>query len=250
MSDSVSTSAQSQQAQRQGLIGTVLGMPLRLLGVLIASLLLSIVVECVGMHVFWKDQGWRHSQAMLEYELSHLSRDFVRSAVLREPGRTAQQVVGAGYEWLVVRTRLEARVAGGAERARAPSRVEQRNFRYYLSLVYVWAEAYLIAAAFTTLTFAVRLLILVLTLPLFVLAAFVGFVDGLVRRDVRRFGAGRESGFLYHRAKATLLPLAVAPWVVYLAMPWSVHPTLVLLPGAVLLGVVLSITVSSFKKYL
>lgn len=120
----------------------------------------------------------------------------------------------------------------------------------YLSLVYVSSEAYLIAAAFTTLTFGVRLLILVLTLPLFVLAAFVGFVDGLVRRDVRRFGAGRESGFLYHRAKAALFPLAVAPWVVYLAVPWSVHPTLVLFPGAVLLGFVLSLTVSSFKKYL
>ena len=28
-----------------------------------------------------------------------------------------------------------------------------RNFRYWISRVYVWAESYLIAAAFTTLTF-------------------------------------------------------------------------------------------------
>src|SRR3546814_18422025 len=61
---------------------------------------------------------------------------------------------------------------------------------------------YLNAAAFTTLTFLVRLLHLVLTLPLILLAAFVGLVDGLVRRDVRKFGAGRESGFFYHRATA------------------------------------------------
>jgi hypothetical protein len=47
-----------------------------------------------------------------------------------------------------------------------------------------------------------------------VLAAFVGLVDGLVRRDVRRFGAGRESGFLHHRAKAALAPLAMPPWMV------------------------------------
>jgi len=50
-------------------------------------------------------------------------------------------------------------------------------------------------------------------------AAFVGLIDGLVRHDVRRFGAGREFGFLYHRAKASLWPLVVLPWVVYLALP-------------------------------
>src|SRR3546814_9805665 len=91
-----------------------------------------------------------------------------------------------------------------AERARAPSHGQARNFRYYISQAYVWTESYLIAAAFTTLTFLVRLLVLVLTLPLIFTAAFVGLIDGLVRRDVRRFGAGRESGFIYHRAKASL----------------------------------------------
>lgn len=40
------------------------------------------------------------------------------------------------------------------------------NFRYYISQVYVWTENYLIAAAFTALTFLVRLLVLVMTLPL------------------------------------------------------------------------------------
>ena len=55
-------------------------------------------------------------------------------------------------------------------------------------------------------------------------AAFVGLVDGLVRRDIRRFGAGRESGFIYHRARASLIPLAVLPWVTYLALPFRREP--------------------------
>src|SRR3546814_14812036 len=100
-----------------------------------------------------------------------------------------------------------------AERARAPSHGQTRNFRYYISQVYVWAENYLIAAAFTTLTFLVRLLVLVLTLPLIFTAAFVGLIDGLVRRDVRRFAHGRESGFTSHPAMACLLPLALLTWV-------------------------------------
>ena len=62
------------------------------------------------------------------------------------------------------------------------------------------------------LVFLVRLLVLILILPLFVMAAFVGLVDGLVRRDVRGFGAGRRN-----RASSTtgpgrtLMPLAVLP---------------------------------------
>lgn len=137
-----------------------------------------------------------------------------------------------------------------AAQARTPSQTPARDARYYISQTYIWAENYLIAAAFTTLTFTVRLLVLVLTLPLFILAAFIGLVDGLVRRDVRKFGAGRESGFVYHRAKATLMPLAILPWIIYLTLPVSVHPLLVLLPCAVLLGAVVCITAASFKKYL
>lgn len=95
-----------------------------------------------------------------------------------------------GYEWVSVRSGLLERTSQTAERARAPSQGKSqdgvRNFRYYISQVYVWAESYLIAAAFTTLTFLVRLLVLVLTPPLISTAAFVGLIDGLVRRDVRR----------------------------------------------------------------
>ena len=249
MSDPAST-AQRQQQRRQGLIATAISLPLRLFGVLIASLMLSILIECVGMHLFWKDQGWRHAQSMLQYELGHLSNHFTRSAIVQEPGRTAHRLVETSYEWVFVKTGLLDKMSDTAERARAPGQGQSRDFRYFISQVYVWAERYLIAAAFITLTFMVRLLVLVLTLPLVLTAVFVGLVDGLVRRDVRKFGAGRESGFVYHRAKASLLPLAILPWVIYLAMPVSVHPLLILLPSAALLGLAVALTASSFKKYL
>ena len=119
MKDAAST-AQREQNQRQGLIVGTLTLPFRLLGVLIGSLLFSIVVECVGMHLFWKDQGWRHSQQMLQYELGHLSSHFTRSVVVQEPGRTAHQLVDTGYEWVFVRSGLLERMSQTAERARAP----------------------------------------------------------------------------------------------------------------------------------
>ncbi|UVH51895.1 TIGR03747 family integrating conjugative element membrane protein [Pseudomonas sp. CBS] len=247
MKDPAST-AQWEQSQRQGLILSTITLPFRLLGVLMGSLLFSIVVECVGMHLFWKDQGWRHSQEMLQYELNHLSTHFTRSVVVREPGRTATHLVDVGYEWAFLRSGLLARMTQTAEPA--PSKAQPHDFKYYISHVYIWVESYLIAAAFTTLTFLVRLLVLALTLPLIFTASFVGLIDGLVRRDVRRFGAGRESGFIYHRAKASLMPLALVPWVTYLALPISVHPLIILLPSAAMLGIAVGLTAGSFKKYL
>ncbi|CAI1233071.1 TIGR03747 family integrating conjugative element membrane protein [Serratia ficaria] len=249
MNDPAST-AQRQQNRQQGLIAGIVTLPFRLFGVLCGSLLLCIVIECVGMHLFWPEQGWQHAQGMLNYEQAQLSGHFTRSALVQEPGRTAQWLVEQVYEWIFVKTGLLEWMRNAANQASAPSQSTTRDFRYYISQAYVWIESYLIAAAFTTLVFIVRLLVLVLTLPLFLMAAFVGLVDGLVRRDIRRFGAGRESGFIYHRAKASLMPLAVLPWVIYLALPLSVSPLLILLPSAVLLGLATDIAAGSFKKYL
>ncbi|WP_134447983.1 DUF4400 domain-containing protein, partial [Pseudomonas aeruginosa] len=114
MKDAAST-AQREQNHRQGLIVGTITLPFRLLGVLIGSLLFSIVVECAGMHLFWKDQGWRHSQQMLRYELGHLSNHFTRSVVVQEPGRTAHELVDTGYEWVFVRSGLLERMSQTAE---------------------------------------------------------------------------------------------------------------------------------------
>lgn len=46
------------------------------------------------------------------------------------------------------------------------------------------------------------------------------------------------------------MPLAVLPWVIYLALPMSLHPLLILLPAAVSLGLAMNIAAGSFKKYL
>ena len=249
MKDPASTT-QREQTHQRGLLTSIVTLPLRMLGVLIGSLLLSIIIECIGMHLFWSEQGWRHAQNMLDYELNHLSSHFTRSAVVQEPGRTAHLLVDEAYDWIFVKTGLLDWMGQASARARAPSHSGARDIRHCISQIYVWSENYLIAAAFTTLTFVVRLLVLVLTLPLFLMAAFVGLIDGLVRRDIRKFGAGRESGFVYHRAKASLMPLAVLPWIIYLTLPVSVHPLLVLLPSAALLGLAVNITAASFKKYL
>ena len=249
MSDPVAT-AQRQQVRQQSFIASIVTLPLRLFGVLCGSLLLSIAIECVGLHFLWPEQGWHHAQTMLHFELAQVSEHFTRSVVVHEPGRSARRLTEYAYDWLFVKSGLLAWITDAAAQAHAGADNTVHDFRYYLGQVSVHVEAYLIAAAYTVLVFLVRLLVLCLTLPLFFLAAFVGLVDGLVRRDVRKFGAGRESGFVYHRAKASLMPLAMLPWVVYLALPFSIHPLFILLPCAALLGFAVDVAASTFKKHL
>lgn len=243
------TTARRQQSSQQGWIAAVLTFPIRFAAVMLGALLLSILIELAGLHLFWADEGWRHSERMLQYELAQLSSHFKQSPLVSDPSRTADALISRTYQMLLV----DSGVAEWAREAsaRAQSEPESRiSFKRLLGLAYLQLEDYGRAAVYTIMTFLVRLLILFLTLPLFAMAAFVGLVDGLVRRDLRKFGAGRESGFLYHRAKATLTPLAVLPWMIYLSLPVSIHPLFILLPSALLLGTAVNLTAGAFKKYL
>lgn len=98
--------AQRAQQQQQGAVASLVTLPFRLFGVLCGSLLLCIVIECVGMHFFWPQEGWHHAQAMLSHELDQFSVNFTRSALVQEPGRTARALVEHAYDWLFVKSGL------------------------------------------------------------------------------------------------------------------------------------------------
>jgi integrating conjugative element membrane protein (TIGR03747 family) len=233
-----------QPTQRPGLIISAIGLILRMIGLLIASLLFSILIEWAGLLFFWGDQGWRHSQVMLINELGWLSEHFKSSLLIQQPGPTIFQWLELLNKWLLVNTGF----ANFAQQARASS--QDNSFWSWTNQLYVSIEDFVLAAVYVTFTFAVRLTILILATPLFLLASFTGFVDGLVRRDLRKFGAGRESSFLYHRAKRAVVPLLFVPWTIYLSLPFSLNPIAIFLPCAVILGAAVAIVATTFKKYL
>ena len=240
--------AQQQQARQQGLLTGLITLPLRFIGVLLGSLLLCLLIELIGLHLFWPDQGWRHAQAMMTFELQQLSTHFTHSVMVQEPGRSAYRLVAWLHQTLLLDSGLLDWLKRMNEQAQAANTAI--GFNATLAHAVVYLERYMLAGFYTLATFLLRLLALAMTLPLFVLAALTGLVDGLVRRDLRRFCADRESGFLYHRARATILPLAVLPWVVYLALPVSLHPLWVRLPAAGALGAAVNVAAGSFKKHL
>lgn len=112
--------------------------------------------------------------------------------VIREPGRTAVWLTQTVHDWLVVKTGLQETVDGLTQYARSPEQQKAGSFdlRYEMGRAVVSLRDYGLAALYTVLTFCVRTVILLLTIPLFVLAAFTGLIDGLAQRDLRKIGPG------------------------------------------------------------
>jgi integrating conjugative element membrane protein (TIGR03747 family) len=96
-----------------------------------------------------------------------------------------------------------------------------------------------------------RLSVALYALPAFVLACLIGALDGMVRRDLRRWGGGRESSFVYHHAKHYTVWALTGGFGLYLSWPFGgFNPSYMVLAFTVLVAATLSTTVGAFKKYL
>lgn len=133
--------------------------------------------------------------------------------------------------------------------AKAPSRDEPR-LRASIHRSANRLAKYIVAAKNRVLVFGIRMTVLLFAMPVLVLCCIVALIDGFVRRDLRRWGGGRESGFIYHWAKQVALPLAVGAWIIYLVLPVSIHPSLAIFAFAALLSMATTAAAGTFKKYL
>lgn len=226
--------------KKSGLINALLSFIGNIFVVLIFSLFLSLVFEWVGIAFFWSEEREQHSYYIMIKELGYLSQDFTDSLLVSEPVKVSENVLRHVYEWVFVKTGIASWMNNAKTDPAA----------HWTYGIYAYATAYIEASVYVFFIFVIRLIILILTAPLFLLIALVGFVDGLVRRDLRRFGCGYESGFIYHHSKRTIKPIFIFAWLLYLSIPFSIHPNFVLVPAALLFGIAISVTSGSFKKYL
>ncbi len=238
--------AHPAQTAQQGTLTRLLGRVSQAVYWLLFALLFSIVLEWLGMVFWWPDEGLRHSREMLEAEVGYLQADFRRSLVSSDPAHFAQTVADKAYVVLFEWTRLVDLLGWLGK----PPMAGESGLRVRLHQLYQPLAQYILAALQITQVFALRLAILLLATPVFLLFGVMALVDGLVRRDLRRWGGGRESSFIYHWSKRSALPLLVTAWVIYLALPFSLHPSWVILPFATLFALSIAITASAFKKYL
>lgn len=235
-----------QRDVRRGLISRSLTTLAQGIQWLLFALVFSILIEWAGMAFWWPDEGLHHSRNMLAAEIGYLQTDFGRSLVSADPVRFTKTVADKTYYVLFEATRF----ADFMEWVGAPPRPGEAGLQARLHALVRPVAEYILAAMQVTQVFSVRLAILALAMPVFLLFGLVALVDGLVKRDLRRWGGGRESSFVYHWAKRSALPLLVLTWVLYLALPFSLHPSFIVLPFAMLFALSVAVTASTFKKYL
>ncbi|MFO1432929.1 MAG: TIGR03747 family integrating conjugative element membrane protein [Candidatus Competibacteraceae bacterium] len=212
---------------------------------LLLSLCLAILLEGLGLWCGWFDVT--HSQRRLDQELQYLAVGV--TSRWAPPARLAARWGQALYHGLFEVTHLvdalrwlDAPPPAGAESTPGVS------LRAWLHTGLQPLKTYGRVAMTTVQIVGVRLAVLALSAPVFLLVGVTALADGLVRRDRRRFSGGYESALLHHRARRCLWPLPLATAVLYLILPVQVPPAAVILPGAAVFAVALA--AATFKKYL
>ncbi|EID4215339.1 TIGR03747 family integrating conjugative element membrane protein, partial [Salmonella enterica] len=215
--------------RRPGLLGWIALLPGVLVGFCLGAWMLAIALEWLGDAFFWRNTCASHSEQILQ-----ATWQWWRSSA------------GAPV-WLVEDLAL---VSGKLQQGIATliASLNGQSGLFWTETVTTVIRCALLSASNTTLTFLLRLAILLQALPLFVLTITIGLIDGLVRRDLRRFGAGHESGFVYHHARRMIGSSLAAAGMAWLVLPFVLVPEYILVPGVIVIGVVVSITIGTFKK--
>lgn len=198
----------------QGPVGWLLSLAGRLIGLVIGALILRIVLELAGLYFWWPQETSRHVFQVMRRERVELV--------------IALQSHPSGDEILVL---LEK----GATHVLMANMFLQKPFTI---LVY------------TLVSFMQRLIWLSAMLPLICLCVVIGLTEGLVQRDLRRFGSGLESVFFHRYVIRSGSSVATTLWVVYLAQPLFLPTMLVLLPINLWFGITVWMVADSFKRWL
>ncbi|MFB2639915.1 DUF4400 domain-containing protein [Shewanella bicestrii] len=174
--------------------------------------------------------GAEHSRLMLQVEAGYLNTHFKDSLMGAKPiqfaGKTLSSIDEALFKPL------------GIDDYKMRS-IEERS----------WGWDYLVSAYTIVKVVILRLCILLLSLPAYVIFAGVGLVTGFVNRDLRKFGAGSESTDRYELSLKLISPSIILCFIVYLSWPNSINPAYVVVPFAAMFGYALHLTMSNYKKH-
>jgi len=224
----MSDTSSKANEEKQGIIARSVGLFFLIIGTYLGSLMLSIIIEWFGIFFEWWDPpGAEHSKQSLETELDWLNSDFKQ--IMIPPVSVALYSLEIMYELVVQATGLEwliQRLAGTAV------------YDYILSVAYVIELN------------AVRLAVIVMSLPALMIFAVFALIDGLSERDVRTWSGGHETSYVYHHAKSWITPFFILPIIVYLSSPWSIHPSIFIIVFALPFSYAIWLTAFYFKKYL
>lgn len=95
-----------------------------------------------------------------------------------------------------------------------------------------------------------KLVLLISATPLFFLSIMVGLIDGLNQRAIRAACLGRESTYVFHKSVPLARKIMCLVLGLWLCVPMTLPPSPIFVGLAVMLGFVMRVSASRFKKYL
>lgn len=238
----------SERPKPRGPVSALVAVVLAFLASMVTSLFLGTALEIIGLYTLWPAEGVSHAKSHVAEDLAYIQQ-FPRSLLAPDTTAFAQSMADWArwpFDKLAV-PQLIARASAVDPEVSAGKNAALRLLRRGTIELISWIEVFYYVAQDT----AIRLSVAFFALPAFFLAMMVGLVDGLVKRDLRKWCGGRESSFVYHHAKQFAGWSLTGGFALYLAWPFrGFNPTYMVLVFTVLVAATLSLTVSSFKKYL
>ena len=218
---------------------------MKLLWLLAIAWFFGICIEWAGLTFLWSDDGVQHSARMLSTELNYLNAGFRHWIVGIAPVDIATFWAMELRYWVFDFTHITDvfQWAANAPTDASYLRITLMNFTHFMAV-------YFYAAINSTQLFAVRLAVVFLSTPIFFLVGIAALTDGLVERELRKYGGGNESAFIYHKIKPWMRPALLSSWLLYLALPFSLHPNFIFVPAAMFFGLVVYLTSFWFKKFI
>lgn len=210
------------------------------------SWVFGTALTIAGDYSFWKGEGISQARRAVAEDFGYI-HGFPRSLIVEDTvvfARDLAELVTRPYVWLhaplfIARANALDPGAAAKPQARTARRIVREAGR--------WVEISLYVAQDTV----IRLAVAFYALPAFAMAILLGLIDGLVRRDLRKWSGGRESSFVYHHSKRFAWWFLTAGFTAYLAWPFGgFNPAYLVLAFAILVAASVSTTASTFKKYL
>lgn len=230
-STSRATSKPQKKTVWDWLFGITFGTAFSLLWWTFAAVVVSILIEWIGMY-FWWDVN--HSAITLEQDISYLSARNAESILGYYPVDVAKHFLNSANN-LINAIKIRELSDNLAQNASGIALILHYGIESIINVVFI---------------FCVRLVICLTTVPGFIVVLFVALIDGLCEREIRKACGGIESSLIYHHAKRVIYPVVILSFGLYLSSPVSINPAFVFLPVMCIVGLAIYTATSTFKKYL
>ena len=124
------------------------------------------------------------------------------------------------------------------------------GWRMMHSGVEVTSTAIIFLLSKTSMVIENRLIVFMLSLPLWMSVVFVMIVDGLVQRDICKFQGARESTFLFHRLCLLTRHVFYGFFLLLMSLPWQIPLHVAILMMLLIVCGLLRLMIKHYKKYI